>query len=114
MIKKFFLKILLSKAGPYITGAVATGLGAGVAQLAVYGVVIEPDQVNELAAATAAVLISVVQGFALGSVANGVKEIQQATRVVQDGVPGPVTVEAVKDAVTSDAKKLPKLGGAGK
>jgi murein L,D-transpeptidase YcbB/YkuD len=113
-MKNALLKLLFSKAGPYIAGAVGSGLAVASVKLASYGVVLTPDEQTQFAGWLAGAIIAAMQGMLLAKSSNAVKEIQQATGSPIDGVAGPVTIKAVKQAVTSPARKLPKIGGAGK
>ena len=112
-MKNFLLKILLSKAGPYVTGAISSGIGYAVASVAEYGVAITPEQTNEVAVWISGTIFTVAQSLLLGKQAAGVKAVQEVLRVPVDGVAGEVTFEGAKDAVVSPARKLP-LGGPGK
>lgn len=113
-MKDFFYKLLFSKAGPYITGAIVSGLAILSTKGASYGVELTPEQQVQVAGWLSNAIVTIGLGLLINKAATATKKIQVATGVTVDGVAGDETVKGVEDAVTSPPRKLPTIGGAGK
>lgn len=113
-MKNAILKFLMSKSGLILTPLFTSGVVFAATKLAPLGVVLDESQQAHLTAWLTTTLVALVSGLLLNKAGNAAVKIQQATGEVEDRVAGDKTVRAVKNAVTSPARKLPTIGGAGK
>ena len=113
-MKNLLLKFLMSKSGLILTPIITSGVVLAATKLAPLGIVLDESQQAHVTAWLTTTAVAIVSGLLLNKAGNAAVEIQVATGAEVDRVAGDNTVRAVKNAVLSPARRLPRAGGAGK